>query len=68
MFNRKEFDRDFKIMGIIFKIMFPIVFVAAFAMIGFQMWLAFKAVQAIDQVGLKTVVERVWEGPNGTVR
>ena len=68
MFDQKEFDRDFKIMGIIFKIMFPIIFLTAICAFIFQIWIGVKTYQAIDEHGLKSVVERVWEGPNGTVR
>lgn len=68
MFDQRKFDRDFKIFDIFFKIMFPLIFFLALSMIIFQTWVGFKAVQAVDQYGLKAVVERVWEGPNGTVR
>lgn len=66
--NFNNFNRDFKILSIIFKIVFPLVFLLVFAMIGFQVWLGFKTYQAIDQHGMKSVIERVWEGPNGTIR
>ena len=73
MLDHKSFDRDFKVMGIIFKIVFPIIFLTAICMFIFQMWVGFKVIQTkviqtVDEHGLKAVVERVWEGPNGTIR
>jgi hypothetical protein len=68
MFDQKKFDRDFRIMDIMFKIMFPLVLFLILSVFALQIYVGVKAVQAVDEHGLKAVVERVWEGPNGTVR
>jgi len=64
----KKFDRDFHVIETILKIMIPLVFIGALTLIFLQIYFGIMAVKAVDEQGLKAVVERIWEGPNGTVK
>ena len=63
-----KFDRNFRIIEIAFKIMFPLVFIGALTVIFLQIYFGFMAIKAVDEHGLKAVIEQIWEGTNGTVK
>lgn len=67
-FDQKQFDKDFNFMRTMHKVIFTFIFAMVIGIIAFNVWIGAKIYNEVDQNGLKSVIERVWEGPNGTVR
>lgn len=64
----ENFDRDFDRMKTTFNVIFAVTVIIMICVFTFNIFVGVKTYQAIDQHGLKSVIERVWEGPNGTIR
>ena len=60
-----RFDRSFRRTTTMIKVVWVIVILFILGTIGGSIWLIGSAAQAIDEHGLKGVIERIWEG-NGT--
>lgn len=69
MFNKSEFDkrfarnqRRFDIMFRVVSVIIGIVFIAVIAGWIFAGTVAYKAVDAVEEQGLKSVIENIWCG------
>jgi len=63
MINQEKFDRSFNRARVaIFVIWFFVIAFAVALVVGF-IWGGVKLYTAIEERGMKNVIERVWEGP-----
>jgi len=64
---RSQFQKDQRMFNIMFRVAVTIVVIGWIAMIAFWIFAGTTAIKAVDQVeqrGLKAVVEEIWCGPN----
>jgi hypothetical protein len=62
-----QFEKDQRTFNIMFRVAFTIIAIGWIAMIALWIFAGTTAVKAVDQVeqhGLKAVVEEIWCGPN----
>ncbi len=65
--NLSQFEKDQRTFNIIFRVAVTVVVIGWIAMIALLIFAGTTAVKAVDQVeqrGLKAVVEEIWCGPN----
>jgi plastocyanin domain-containing protein len=64
---RSQFQKEQRTFNIMFKAVVTIIVIGWIAIIAFWIFLGTVAVKAVDQVdqrGLKNVIEEIWCGPN----